>query len=610
MADPLPTPGRPDPTLSSTGPPLRLPDDTGPGTRDDQPTGVAPSLPAALHGSAGPARPRPLPPTIPGYEILHELGRGGMGVVYKARQVTLNRLVALKMIRAGELADAEDLGRFRVEAEAVARLQHPHIVQIYEVGEHTGLQYFSLELIAGESLQGRLDGTPQPLRAAARLVEILARTIHHAHERGIVHRDLKPANILLAPPLPDDPLRADPDGAAVAALYGVPKIADFGLAKRLDDEAGQTRTGQIMGTPSYMAPEQAAGNPRSVGPAADVYALGALLYELLTGRPPFHGSNSWDIVGQVLNEEPVPPDRLRPRLPRDLGRICLKCLEKDPRKRYATALELADDLRRHLGGEPVHARPVPAAERLWRWSRRNPVAASLLLAISLGSAFGLWYLSRLTQSLVRSAALESAAQQSDTLDQVNKYYSRLVDHLRPAGVTGSHDWKDDPHAMPLPATLTIELGLQIAAQRNPGVRVRLYSDYPFRPRKDRTIDAFEEEALWALRRRPDEPFYRFEETDDRPTLRYATARRLEATCVDCHNTHPDSTKHDWKVGDVRGVLEIIRPLDRDEERIRRGLQGTLVLVGGIGGSLLAVSGLVLFLGNRRRRVPRAGPLSP
>jgi tetratricopeptide (TPR) repeat protein/tRNA A-37 threonylcarbamoyl transferase component Bud32 len=309
-------------------------------------------------------------PQVPGYEVLGKLGEGGMGVVYKARQVSLNRVVALKMI----LADAgpRHLERFRSEAEAVARLHHPHIVQIYDVGEAEGRPFFSLELVAGGSLAARLAGAPQPPREAAQLLETLARAVHAAHERGIVHRDLKPANILLT-------------------RDGQPKVTDFGLAKRLDVERGQTQQGEILGTPPYMAPEQVMGKVREVGPPVDVYALGAVLYEMLTGRPPFRGETPVDTVLLVLSEEPIPPRRLQPKVPPDLETICLKCLQKRPRKRYASALDLADDLRRFLGGEPIRARPVPAWERALKWARRHPGRAALAgtaLLAALGGASG------------------------------------------------------------------------------------------------------------------------------------------------------------------------------------------------------------------------------
>jgi WD40 repeat protein len=307
----------------------------------------------------GPAA-APVALSPPGYELLDELGRGGMGVVYKARHIALNRLVALKMILAGGHASDEELVRFHAEAEAVARLQHPNVVQIHEVGEHDGRPFFSLEFVDGGNLARQLDGKPQPARRAAELIQALARAMHAAHQRGIVHRDLKPANILLT---------AD----------GTPKITDFGLAKQLDSQKGLTQSGAILGTPSYMAPEQADGKRRDVGPATDVYALGAILYEMLTGRPPFLAETPLDTLVQVVGREPVPPSQLQAKVPRDLETICLKCLQKEPRKRYASAEELADDLGRFLTGEPIRARPVGAVERLGRWCRRNPVVAGLIL---------------------------------------------------------------------------------------------------------------------------------------------------------------------------------------------------------------------------------------
>jgi tetratricopeptide (TPR) repeat protein len=325
-------------------------------------------------------------PVVAGYEILAPLGRGGMGLVYQARQVTSGRVVALKMILGGAHARPSDLARFRTEAEAVTQLMHPNIVPIYEVGEQGGWAYFALEFVPGGSLARHLAGRPQPATPSARLVEAVARAMAYAHERGVVHRDLKPANILLA---------AD----------GTPKVTDFGLAKRLDPEPGsspsrdRTRTGDVLGTPSYMAPEQTSGRPDGVGPAADVYALGALLYECLTGRPPFQAATPLDTLLQVRGEEPVPPRRLVPSVPRDLDTICLKCLQKEPRRRYPSAAALADDVRRFLAGEPVRARPPGAWVRAIWWARRRKATAAVVgvtgVAVLSLLTLGAWHQVRL-----------------------------------------------------------------------------------------------------------------------------------------------------------------------------------------------------------------------
>jgi WD40 repeat protein/serine/threonine protein kinase/tetratricopeptide (TPR) repeat protein len=328
-------------------------------------------------------------PHIPGYQILEILGHGGMGIVYKARQLGLNRLVALKMLLSGDFAHTDELSRFQREAVAVANLHHPHIVQIYEVGEFQGRPYFSLEYVDGGSLANKVNGTPLPPQPAAQLVEMLARAMHAAHEQRIIHRDLKPANILLA--------RSEGSQAIVltsgpedTGSYE-PKIADFGLAKRLGGESAHTQSGAIVGTPSYMAPEQAGGKLKEIGPAADVYALGAILYELLTGRPPFKAANPLDTVLQVIGTEVLSPSRLQPKVPRDLATICMKCLQKEPRKRYASALALADDLRRFVAGESIQARPMSSLERTIKWIKRRPAVAGLLAALTavvLGALIG------------------------------------------------------------------------------------------------------------------------------------------------------------------------------------------------------------------------------
>ncbi len=289
-----------------------------------------------------------------------------MGVVYKARHRGMKRLTALKMLRQAA-AVPRDAARFRGEAEALARLEHPNIVRIYEVGEYEGRPFFALEFVTGGSLEAKLRGAPQPAREAAALVETLARAVQAAHKGGVIHRDLKPANVLLA---------AD----------GAPKIADFGLAKRLDVEATQTHEGDILGTPSYMAPEQARGRNDAVGPLTDVYALGAVFYEMLTGRPPFKGETVWDTLEQVVKREPAVPRQLAPRTPHDLETICLKCLSKEPARRYHSAAALAGDLRRFLCGEPILARPTPAWERAWKWVRRRPAAAAAVVGAAVLTA--------------------------------------------------------------------------------------------------------------------------------------------------------------------------------------------------------------------------------
>jgi WD40 repeat protein len=375
---------------------------------DGGPAGASTSTPVpnvnVLSGLPLPGEgPRTGLPRVAGYELVRELGRGGMGVVYEARHLALKRLVALKMILAGAHAGDAERQRFRAEAEAVARLSHPNIVQVYEVGDSDGLPFLALEHVAGQSLAQRLRAGPLAPAEAARLVGALAGAMHLAHSRNVVHRDLKPANVLLS-------VHRDPEGSTFTLPSGsrrsaaVPKITDFGLARRLDVATGLTQTGAVMGTPSYMAPEQASGQPQAVGPAADVYALGAILYECLTGRPPFRGGDVLETLAQVRTAEPVPPRTLRRQVPRDLETICLKCLRKEPERRYASARELADDLHRFLDGEPIQARRVSAAGRVLRWARRNKAfaaaltsAALLLVLLAVGASVAAAYFRQLEQ---------------------------------------------------------------------------------------------------------------------------------------------------------------------------------------------------------------------
>ena len=340
----------------------------------------------------------PWQPEVPGHTILERIGRGGMGVVYLARHKALDRHVALKMLVAGAHAGEEELARFQIEAQAVARLDHPNIVNIYEIGEHQRLPYFSIEYCPGGSLDARLKQNPLAAGPAAELVETLARAMASAHEQGVIHRDLKPANVLLT-------------------LDGTPKITDFGLAKRVGADSGQTQTESIVGTPCYMAPEQAWGESKRVGPAADIYALGAILYDCLTGRPPFKGANTLETLDQVRSREPIPPRQLVASIPADLETICLKCLRKEPTKRYESAGALADDLKRWLTGKPIRARPVGRLERGFKWMKRNPVVSALLgsivlLVISASIAIYVKYLDA-KESEARAIANEKEARKQE-----------------------------------------------------------------------------------------------------------------------------------------------------------------------------------------------------
>jgi serine/threonine protein kinase/tetratricopeptide (TPR) repeat protein len=398
---------------------------------------------------------------IGGYEILEELGHGGMGVVYKARQAGLERVVALKMIRADRLARGVEISRFRTEAEAAARLQHPNIVQIHEVGEQDGRPFFSLEFVDGPDLARHLQGKPQPAAEAAALIETLALAVHYAHEHGVVHRDLKPANILLqklnqrdtestekkdraertkggSSRTTDLAFSSPPSAVSSASsvslwLTLLPKITDFGLAKLLVGATGQTEDGEILGTPSYMAPEQAKGHLQDIGPLVDVYALGAILYEALTGRPPFCGTSVLETLDLVRFTEPVPPRRLQPRCSRDLETVCLKCLHKDPRKRYASALDLAEDLRRFREGRPVQARPVGPMGRLGKWARRHPSLAALVV-VSIAAVLSLlvgsgWHILVLQAAAQREHNLRGQAEENfeHSLEAVDQLLAEVAD---------------------------------------------------------------------------------------------------------------------------------------------------------------------------------------
>jgi eukaryotic-like serine/threonine-protein kinase len=440
MADSAPF-DRNEPRLEPTQP-------TGkpPATDEDDETGLD-KLPPPLAGldiatayaetrppSAGPRDSAPAP-RLPGYEILGELGQGGMGKVYRARQLSLDRLVAIKMIRAGDLADTDELERFQREAHAVAQLQHANVVQVFEIGAHDGRPFLVMELVEGGSLNRRVQGKPLPPRTAAALVETLARAMDVVHKQGLLHRDLKPANILLQESglrnqesgttrrIPADPCLLTPDS-------WIPKITDFGLVKRLADaEQGVTPSQAVIGTPSYMAPEQASGQTRTLGPAADQYALGAILYELLTGRPPFVGVTSLETLIHVMADDPLPPRRLQPGVPRDLETVCLQCLRKHPGERYASTLALAEDLHRFLDGAPVHARPIGLWERGWKWARRSPwvagLSAMLVLVVVLAFVLVTWMWRDAVSAGEAEEKAHAATAEALRESQANLYFDRI-----------------------------------------------------------------------------------------------------------------------------------------------------------------------------------------
>jgi serine/threonine protein kinase len=560
-------------------------------------------------------------PIVPGYEIVGELGRGGMGVVYQARQLGLGRDVALKMILTGIEAGPKKLARFRAEAATIARLQHPNIVQIYDVGEVAGRPYIVLELVSGGSLAEYLRGIPQAVRGAARLVETLARAVHAAHVNGVIHRDLKPANVLLQKVVSSQQSvvsRKRESAAASSTDYWLlatdysPKITDFGLAKCAgeDGEAPDLRmataTGEIMGTPSYMAPEQAMGCRGRVGPAADIYALGAILYELLTGRPPFVGETPLDTVLQTLHNEPVSVTSLQPTVPRDLETICSKCLRKDPVSRYGSALELAEDIQRFLRDEPILARPPTPLENLSRWMRRHPLSAGLLAAGLLAPVVALIALSLLSARLVRSSALESAAQQAELLEAANNEYSHIVTRVEQAHFPVNKTVPPTPGTVPLsiPATFLHDVGEHLAQTSRTGVKVRQYSDYPFPWRTDGgPRDDFERMALQRLRQsKGQQTVHEFTEIDGERVVRYAQARVMLHTCVECHNSHPQSPRTNWHEGDVRGVLVIIRPLGKDEKRVGEALRLALLVSAAISVLLLGGSVVMTWAGRRRTQI--------
>jgi serine/threonine protein kinase len=572
-----------------------------------------PASPASLIGQ-----------TVGNYRIQKRLGGGGMGDVYLGvRTSDYQQLVAIKVLRQG-MDTEEILRRFHSEVQVLAVLgKHPNIARLLDAGTtEEGSPYFVMEYVEGEYLDHYCDQRQLDVTQRIHIFRAVCSAVHFAHQHMIIHRDLKMSNVLVQP-------------------NGAPKLIDFGIAKLIAPELGfqpadPTVTGFQILTPGYASPEQVRGD--SLTTASDVYSLGVVLYELLSGRKPFEPGDEHrlgaarqpdttpepqppsKVVSQVasvtqaddrereLSAEQISrarattPGKLQRLLRGDLDGIVLKAIQGQPHRRYGGVDYLSDDLGCYLENRPVTARPLGKTHRLIRWCRRNPLPSSLFVIVLLTLAVGLWHLSRLSTQLVEATALQGAALEADILQQVQDFYSKVVVDSVKDEVPVTHRYRDVEGAIPVPASFTIDLGEHIRESQTTAMFVRLYSDYPFRHRDDGgPQDAFEQHALSYLETHADKPFHRFESYQGRPSLRYAAARVMEASCVACHNSHPDSTKTDWKTGEVRGVLEIIRPLDQDILRAQTSVRDTFFY-------MIALSVLLFTLAVASLRIGRKAKL--